>query len=161
MYPPLLFRQSRSLNRRLQAALDPRVHLELRAALRRPRALFKSNTLLRSCCGLLTDGSESMTLTASSCSKFRRTGLVEIRSTSLSYSMGQFMSMALSLLNAAPCFGLLSRSTHIFSVGQYCTSISPISILSVMKKCLAFRCFVRLVLDSMPFVCNLMVDWSS
>ena len=43
MYPPLLFRRSRSLNRRLQAALAPRVHLELRAALRRPRALFKSN----------------------------------------------------------------------------------------------------------------------
>ena len=44
MYPPLLFRRSRSLNRRLQAALAPRVHLELRAALRRLRALFKSNT---------------------------------------------------------------------------------------------------------------------
>ena len=120
MYPPLLFRRSRSLNRRPQAALAPRVHRALQASLRRLQALFKSNTLLRSWCGLLTDGSKLMTLTASSCSKSRRTELVELRSTSLSYSMGQFISIVLSFLNAAPCFGLLSRSTHINSVGQYC-----------------------------------------
>src|SRR5210317_2315719 len=70
------------------------------------------------------------------------------------YSCFRFIIFSLNSINFAPCNGLVKKSPHIISVGQYCKDISPFAILSAIKKYRILICFVLLLLDIGPFVSN-------
>ena len=71
------------------------------------------------------------------------------------------MSFLLMIKYYFPWRGLGSTSSHISSVGQYSTNISPLLITSFTKKYLMLMCLVFFKLDFLPFSIRRMVLWLS
>ncbi len=74
--------------------------------------------------------------------------------------MSKFIIASQSLMNSAPCMGLVKKSAIIESEGTYLISISWLPIRSFTKKYLMETWLVRPLVDR-PFSARTIVDWLS